>query len=277
MTLTGRLRDAALARAKRRGAAFDDFVLDETGVLDLRALDEAPPGERRASDPAALGEFAGKYGDTTTVIDLYAEENEKRRGRKLAATAAATDIDDDSELDSPVVTEGDVDAVDAAGADDADGEDADSDDSGVAAEAIVDPPITGTLRLSKVPLTIEIPSSVDVDLTTESDEPDLIDLSGDLLHDGPVDFGVDFGAPTVDASSTTWIEPISGDTPVETAPKAQPRFETEEDNPATAPCPRCTSIGARDLIDRFSQVDFWSCPHCFHMWQSTHVGPADAG
>ena len=35
----------------------------------------------------------------------------------------------------------------------------------------------------------------------------------------------------------------------------------------TANCPKCMGLGHRDLFDRFSQVEFYSCDHCMHMWQ----------
>lgn len=35
----------------------------------------------------------------------------------------------------------------------------------------------------------------------------------------------------------------------------------------TANCPKCMSLGHRDLFDRFSQVEFYSCDNCMHMWQ----------
>ena len=35
----------------------------------------------------------------------------------------------------------------------------------------------------------------------------------------------------------------------------------------TAVCDRCTSIGQRDLFDRFSRTEYFSCDDCGHMWQ----------
>jgi|GEM_PF-6264546 hypothetical protein len=35
----------------------------------------------------------------------------------------------------------------------------------------------------------------------------------------------------------------------------------------TAECPKCAALGQRDLFDRFSQVEFFSCNNCMHMWQ----------
>ena len=71
-------------------------------------------------------------------------------------------------------------------------------------------------------------------------------------------------------------------TPPDTAPSVEPEPTTtlaeaidpeidlrEADRP-TAECPQCAGQGRRDLFDRFSQVEFYSCDHCMHMWQQDH-------
>lgn len=38
-------------------------------------------------------------------------------------------------------------------------------------------------------------------------------------------------------------------------------------NRPEAECPKCLAVGHRDLFDRFSQMEFYSCDRCLHMWQ----------
>lgn len=40
----------------------------------------------------------------------------------------------------------------------------------------------------------------------------------------------------------------------------------------TGLCPKCNGKAERDLWDRFSQTDYWSCNDCRHMWQLEHGG-----
>jgi hypothetical protein len=35
----------------------------------------------------------------------------------------------------------------------------------------------------------------------------------------------------------------------------------------TVECPQCATLSQRDLFDQFSQVEFFSCNSCMHMWQ----------
>ena len=43
---------------------------------------------------------------------------------------------------------------------------------------------------------------------------------------------------------------------------------TDDEGRPTKPCPQCGATGRRDLFDRFSQVEFYSCDECMNMWQS---------
>jgi hypothetical protein len=80
LTLTERLRLAALARAERGGRVVDTYVIDEEGVIDLTALEDRGP-DSRASDLAPLGDTAGRYGDAADVSALFEEATPARRGR----------------------------------------------------------------------------------------------------------------------------------------------------------------------------------------------------
>lgn len=44
-------------------------------------------------------------------------------------------------------------------------------------------------------------------------------------------------------------------------------IDLRDENRRTADCPKCMGLGRRDLFDRFSQVEFYSCDNCLHMWQ----------
>lgn len=55
-------------------------------------------------------------------------------------------------------------------------------------------------------------------------------------------------------------EPVAGDGPPEAV-------VIDLDETVTAPCDRCGSTGERDLFDRFSRTEYYSCNDCGHMWQ----------
>jgi hypothetical protein len=92
------------------------------------------------------------------------------------------------------------------------------------------PPVRQPLsRLSMVPLAAEAP--------TASEEPDA------LVPD-------------------TGVYPAaSGDEPTD------PEIDLRDEARPTADCPKCMGLAHRDLFDRFSQVEFYSCDNCMHMWQ----------
>ena len=47
----------------------------------------------------------------------------------------------------------------------------------------------------------------------------------------------------------------------------EPEIDLRDEARPTADCPKCAGLGHRDLFDRFSQVEFYSCDNCMHMWQ----------
>ncbi|MEZ5165993.1 MAG: hypothetical protein R2695_05695 [Acidimicrobiales bacterium] len=75
--------------------------------------------------------------------------------------------------------------------------------------------------------------------------------------------------PTPEASAD---EPMpesaahAADEIIDLGPAAEKVDPIHEDRPE-ATCPKCAGVGHRDLFDRFSQVEFYSCDVCLHMWQ----------
>lgn len=139
MSLSKRLREAALERARRDGQRVDDYVLEPDGVIDLRALEREPEPPR----PPALSQ---------ALADIRAREDDSDLGR--------------------------------AG---------------------------------------EEPSAPRQDPSIDLSRPE---------------------RPAVELPSLG-------------LPGSRP----------TAGCPQCGGTGRRDLFDRFSQTEFYSCDSCTHMWQ----------
>ena len=58
---------------------------------------------------------------------------------------------------------------------------------------------------------------------------------------------------------------------IEDRPEVEPDIAADidlrQESRPTADCPKCAGLGHRDLYDRFSQAEFYSCDHCNHMWQ----------
>ncbi len=102
---------------------------------------------------------------------------------------------------------------------------------------------------------------VELDLTDESD-PTL-----DLRFD-------DLEALFDEANRTSTFEPIVIDvTEPESIDDVPPVDATLADDVGrpVAVCGHCGSFGQRDLLDRFSRTEYYSCDDCGHMWQQ----PAD--
>ena len=57
------------------------------------------------------------------------------------------------------------------------------------------------------------------------------------------------------------------DTAVFPAGSIEPEIDLRDESRPTADCPKCMGLGHRDLFDRFSRVEFYSCDNCMHMWQ----------
>jgi len=87
-------------------------------------------------------------------------------------------------------------------------------------------------RLSTVPLTSETNTERD---RAEHDDGDVPDTA---VYEG---------------------EPVPG--------SVTPEIDLRDEARPTADCPKCMGLGHRDLFDRFSQVEFYSCDNCMHMWQ----------
>jgi len=68
--------------------------------------------------------------------------------------------------------------------------------------------------------------------------------------------------PTARATTPPGPDPVDETT--------EPDLDLRDDERPTANCPRCGERGQRDLHDRVSQVDFFSCDVCTHMWQRDH-------
>lgn len=51
------------------------------------------------------------------------------------------------------------------------------------------------------------------------------------------------------------------------AESVEPEIDLRDEGRPTADCPKCMGLAHRDLFDRFSQVEFYSCDNCMHMWQ----------
>ena len=62
-----------------------------------------------------------------------------------------------------------------------------------------------------------------------------------------------------------WEPTIADPDPVDT-PEAVV-IDLTEDERVTGTCERCGSTGQRDLFDRFSRTEYYSCDDCGHMWQ----------
>lgn len=78
----------------------------------------------------------------------------------------------------------------------------------------------------------------------------LAPLAGDDAHDDPL-------AAPADDDAVTPAAIVAGGSEI----------DLRDDDRPTADCPKCMGLGRRDLFDRFSQVEFYSCDSCSHMWQ----------
>lgn len=65
MSLSKRLREAALERARKDGQRVDDYVLEPDGVIDLRAIEQEPEPRRPAGLSQALADMRARNDDPT--------------------------------------------------------------------------------------------------------------------------------------------------------------------------------------------------------------------
>ena len=76
--------------------------------------------------------------------------------------------------------------------------------------------------------------------------------------------------PAVDSAGpiSTDTGPIKADhSETDVAPSTEPDIDLSEADRPTEDCPRCAGVGRRDLFDRVSGAEYFSCDQCSHMWQ----------
>jgi hypothetical protein len=93
-TLSDRLREAAVTRARARGDVVDDVVLDVDGVIDLTVEEPANPGGSITQPSAVLAFTRGQGVAEADMSDLYAPamEDDKswwQRVRRPSGAAAS--------------------------------------------------------------------------------------------------------------------------------------------------------------------------------------------
>lgn len=308
MTLTNRLRLAALARAERGGRVVGTYVIDDEGVIDLRALEDRGPNTR-ASDLASLGAIAGQFGDAGDVTSLYDEDPvPTRKIFRRRTNETATVLPD-------VLRPGDVRAVPAGSDTRPDGPESNDDtqldpdiDTATADETQVDAntdPDAGVEETLVIDLTEawSSPATADpqppVDLRDDSGPSSLQTAIAEFnmlnpFDDAPerdIESGIRFGHGATDQAAQR--PPLFGSreraelasTPPEAAvsditetPDAGDGDTSGGDtndgdqsngtNPAVV-CPVCGGAAKHDFANRFLEIDFYSCGECFHMWHLT--------
>ncbi|MDW3220575.1 MAG: hypothetical protein R8F63_18360 [Acidimicrobiales bacterium] len=212
--LAWRLRNAAIERTRTASERVDDVVLDEDGVVDLRALEvERSTGGASVADPAPiLATMRGQFGDAAEVADLYDQSEDPAPRWRLGLRArhgASSHVE--TPLPTPPVTE--------------------------------TAPVTPARRPPKLPPLSRIEG---VPLSSELSDP-LAERAAEPKAERPL------ASP-----------PIAED--------IEPEIDLRDEERPTADCPQCAGLGRRDLFDRFSQVEFYSCDHCHHMWQQDFSG-----
>lgn len=194
-SLSERLREAALERARLEGQVVDSYVLDSEGVIDLRELEQEPAGTSVTQPAAALAETRGMIGEAAEVGDLYDETFGARRwpfARREAAPAPP-----------PVRTS---------------------------------PPEVSRRSAA---------------LTNLSTLP--------LAHDSQPEVEPQPAAPAVEIRADEVTIDLTSTDDTES--------RTDDDGRPIRACPSCGATGRRDLFDRFSQIEFYSCDDCHNMWQ----------
>ncbi len=111
------------------------------------------------------------------------------------------------------------------------------------------PPTRGLPPLSRLSM---------VPLTAENGGPALADRAP-IEEPEANDTGVYTADSITDSDAESDTESI--------AESIEPEIDLRDDERPTADCPKCMGLGHRDLFDRFSQVEFYSCDNCMHMWQ----------
>ncbi len=91
-TLSDRLREAAVTRARACGDVVDDVVLDADGVIDLTVEEPPNPGGSITQPPAALAFTRGQVAADADMTDLYAPpiENDKSWWHRIRRPSGAS-------------------------------------------------------------------------------------------------------------------------------------------------------------------------------------------
>jgi hypothetical protein len=116
--------------------------------------------------------------------------------------------------------------------------------------------------------TPRVAPKLDPTVTVPKPRPPLSRLSMVPLADEPtpaVDQTTE--AEVVESADTAAIADTSVLPAGSIAESIDPEIDLRDENRPTADCPKCMGLGRRDLFDRFSQVEFYSCDNCLHMWQ----------
>lgn len=208
--LAWRLRNAAIERTNTDAERVDDYVLDEDGVIDLRALEvERDRAGASVADPAPiLATMRGKFGDAGEVSDLYDTSERPEPRWRLGLRARHTFGDKAPSAATAPTPEPFADFTPPR-------------------QAPTFPPLS---RIELAPL------------SSDATEP----------------------SPPVERATETAPTPI--------AETIDPEIDLRDEDRPTAECPQCAGLGRRDLFDRFSQIEFYSCDHCHHMWQQDVTG-----
>lgn len=202
--LAWRLRDAAIERTRAKSQRVDDIVLDEDGVVDLRALEvERSAGGGSVADPAPiLATMRGKFGGAAEVADLYDLSGDPAPRWRLGLRARH-EYGDQLETSLPTRP---------------------------VAEVAPPTPARGPAPLPPLSRIEGMPRSSELSAPAPAPAP----------------------KPIADAT--------------------EPELDLREEDRPIADCPKCGGRGRRDLFDRFSQIEFYSCDHCHHMWQQDFSG-----
>ena len=303
MTLTHQLRLAALKRAEEGGRVVGTYVIDDEGVIDLRALEDRGP-RSRASDLASLAYMAGMFEDAADVSDLYAPEQTHSRGlfrrRGADATPGGTSprpeqvaleeaaeqaADGDSApADTPIPASDPVEAGDRVGEPGVH-EPATRRPSAPVAEGEEDDVIE--LREKPDPSSpaprselSSLQSAVlDFNQLEPTNDPGVTDIESGIIYGASGEL-LDADRTSVLADDVEPPGPVELPAPTETTDTAEvadppapaPPDERDDQTPATTSggdavvCPACGGAATKDFANRFLELDFFSCNECFHMW-----------
>ena len=300
LTLTDRLRLAALERAEHGGRVVGTYVIDNDGVIDLRALEDRQP-RSRASDLAPLHDMAGRFEDAADVSHLYASEGERSRGWFRRRTreqdahgfpssgGGQIQAGDATPAEAPIPGSGPEDARVAprhlgVPVDEQETEYDHVIDLGKESEPEPDVSIRGQQPEPSI-LQSAIMDFNQPEVATESAVVDIesgivFGSSGQLpqpaddVIDQRVEPGTDSGPPSgpVQTPSTPDADLTEGAAAVADPSPPGPPGDRDDQTPAATSggdavvCPACGGAATKDFANRFLEIDFFSCNDCFNMW-----------